>query len=110
MASECAVASLSVVFGEPGGKCFGSLSVGVEDAAVGPLGLQGAVEAFDLAVLPGAVRFDELVPSPEGGYSRGEVVGAAVAEVVVGQDAFDVGDAVLGEVLRCPQQLSLIHI
>jgi hypothetical protein len=63
--AECAVATLSVVVLEPGRKGGGAFVVGEEDLPVGPLGLQGAVEAFDLAVLPGAVGLDELLLGAE---------------------------------------------
>ena len=53
------MASFSVVVLDPGCKRCGSVGVGEELLPVGPFGLQGAVEAFDLAVLPGAVRLDE---------------------------------------------------
>ena len=53
------MATLSVVVLEPRCKCGCAVVVGVEAVAVGPFGLQGAVEPFDLAVLPGAVDFDE---------------------------------------------------
>jgi hypothetical protein len=53
------VASSSVVELEPGVKGSGAVIVGGEDLPVGPLGLEGAVEALDLAVLPGTVRPDE---------------------------------------------------
>jgi hypothetical protein len=49
------VATLIVVGLEPGRKGGGELVVAVEDLPVGPLGLQGAVETLDLAVLPRAV-------------------------------------------------------
>ena len=55
------MAAFSVVVLEPGRKGSGALVVGGEDLAVGPLGGQGSVEPFDLAVLPGAVRADELL-------------------------------------------------
>lgn len=55
------MAAWSVVGVQPGCKSGGALGVGGEDVPVGPLGLQGAVEAFDLAVLPRAVRLDELL-------------------------------------------------
>ena len=50
------MAAASVVVVEPGCKRGGAFGVGGEDVPVGPLGLQGPVEAFDLAVLPWAVR------------------------------------------------------
>jgi hypothetical protein len=56
------VASLVVVVLEPWRKRRGWLGVGAEDLPVGPFDLRGAVEALDLAFLPGAVRFDELLP------------------------------------------------
>src|SRR5699024_12226168 len=83
---------------EPGRKGSGSLGVAGEDLSVGPLGLQGAVEAFDLAVLPGAVRPDELVLGAQFLHDVAYVVGMAVGEVVVGHHSLDPGDAVRGEV------------
>src|SRR3982751_814249 len=59
-AAECAVAASSVVVLDPRGKGGGALVVAGEDLAVGPFGGQRAVEPFDLAVLPRAVRLDEL--------------------------------------------------
>src|SRR5690242_1022426 len=47
------------------GKGGGAVGVAGEHLAVGPFGLQGPVQALDLAVLPGAVRLDELLPGPE---------------------------------------------
>ena len=52
--------------GEPTNQDFAAVLVGVEDLPVGPFGLQGPVEAFDLAVLPGAVRADEQLLDSEG--------------------------------------------
>ena len=49
------MASLIVVVLKPWGKCCAACVVGVEDLPTGPLGLQGAVEALHLAVLPRAV-------------------------------------------------------
>src|SRR5699024_4347080 len=92
------VTSLSVVSLEPGGKGGGSVGVGQEDLAVCPLDLQGAVEAFYFAVLPGAVRLDELVLRADRGDRVSHVVGPAVGEVVVGDYPLDLGDAVGGEV------------
>ena len=62
---------------------------------VGPLCLQGAVEAFDFAVLPGAVRSDELVLRSDGSDELGESGGVLVAPVVVGRYPFD-RDSVVG--------------
>jgi hypothetical protein len=90
------VAPSSVVVLEPGCKRCGAVCVGEEDVPVGPFGLQGAVEAFDLAVLPGAVRLDELLPDPVRGadLAQREPVGPGV----VGDEPLDAGDAVGGEV------------
>jgi hypothetical protein len=60
--------------------------------------LQGAVEAFDFPVLPGAVRADQDVFRAERVEHGLDVVRVPVAEVVVGHDPFDAGDAVRGEV------------
>jgi hypothetical protein len=59
--AQCAVAASSVVVLDPGGKGSCAFVVPGEGLAVGPLGGQGAVEAFDLAVLPRAVRLGELL-------------------------------------------------
>ena len=59
--SEGVVAASVVVVLDPWSERVGSVSVGEEGLAVGPLDLQRAVEAFDLAVLPRAVRLDEDV-------------------------------------------------
>src|SRR3954451_25422930 len=80
---------------EPGGQEGGALVVAGEDPGVGPFGAQGAVEAFDLAVGPGAVRADELLPGSDGGCGGGEVPGDPVVLGVVGDDPLD-GDAVAG--------------
>ena len=50
---------MSVVVLEPGCKGGGAFVVVGEHVAVGPLGLQGSVEALDLAILPWAVRLDQ---------------------------------------------------
>jgi hypothetical protein len=77
-----------------------------EDLPVGPLGGQGAVESFDLAVLPGAVRLDELVRGTQGRHRSFDVGALSVAEVVVGDDPFDTGNAVAGEVFGGSQDES----
>src|SRR3954453_22881966 len=59
LAAGGAVGASSVVVLDPRGKGGGAFVVVGEDLAVGPLGDQGAVEAFGLAVLPWAVRLDE---------------------------------------------------
>jgi hypothetical protein len=64
-AAKCDVSASSVVEVQPGGKRGGVVRVGDEDLPVGPFGLQRAVEPLDLAVLPRAVRLDELVFSAE---------------------------------------------
>src|SRR3954462_4988544 len=67
VSSECAVAASSVVVLAPGSKGRGALIVVGEGLSVGPFGGQGAVEPFDPAVLPGAVRLDELLPGADRG-------------------------------------------
>ena len=62
--------SSSVVVLDPGRKRGGALGVAGEHLPVGPLGLQGAVQSFDLAVLPWAVRFDELLTDAVLGADR----------------------------------------
>ena len=59
------MAASSVVVLQPGRKGGGSIGVAGEDLPVGPLGLQGAVEAFYLAVLPRAVGPDEDMAGAE---------------------------------------------
>lgn len=87
------MAALSVVGLEPWCKGFGALAVVGEHAPVGPFGLQGAVIALDLAVLPRAMRADEDLLGPQVDDGGGEIVGAAVTEMVVGDDALDGWDA-----------------
>ena len=59
--------------------------------------MQGAVESFDLAVLPGAVRFDEDLVDVQFSAERAQRV--AICPGVVGHDLLDDRDAVAGEVL-----------
>ena len=95
--AQCGVASTSVVLLEPWGKGGSPFVVAGEDLPVGPLGGQGAVEPLHLAVLPRAVRADELVLGADG-FNRCFDVGAlAVAEMVVGDHPLDRGDAMAGE-------------
>ena len=61
------MASVIVVVLEPGGKGCGGFGVAGPDLSIGPFGFQGAVEAFDLAVLPGAVGAGEDVVGAEVG-------------------------------------------
>jgi hypothetical protein len=61
VAAEGVVTSSSVVVVEPVVEGGSSLIVAGERLPVGPFGLQGAVEAFCLAVLPGAVGSDPAV-------------------------------------------------
>jgi hypothetical protein len=51
--------------------------------------LQGAVVALHLSVLPRTERLDEHVFGAQSGDGGGDVVGASVAEVVVGDDSFE---------------------
>jgi hypothetical protein len=61
LTADGAVASPVVVVVDEVWQGCGSLIVAGEDLPVGPLVGEGSVEAFDLAVLPRAVRSDELV-------------------------------------------------
>lgn len=99
MSSEGAVASFSVVEREPWGKGVGAFLVAVERLPVGPFLLEGAVESFDLAVLPWAVGLDELVLDAVFLKELGELAAASVRPCVVGHQSFDADDAVRGEVL-----------
>ena len=88
----------SVVELQPGGKRGGTVGVAVEDLPVGPFDLQRAVEPLDLAVLPRAVRLDELVLSAELGNRLLDGGGVAVGQGVVGDQPLNPGDPVGGEV------------
>jgi len=77
-----------------------------EDLPEGPLGGEGAVDAFDLAVSPGAVRFDEALLGPDLRHGFFERDRFPVGVGVVGEDPLDPGDAVGGEELRRAQQQS----
>jgi hypothetical protein len=81
--SDAGVDSLSVVVVQPGCKCGGAVVVAGEDTAVGPFGGEGAVETFDLAVGPGAVRFDEALLGAECADGVLEVGGEPLGERVV---------------------------
>ena len=70
-----------------------------EDLPVGPFGLQRAVEALDLAVLPGAVWSDGEVVSSDHCERISECLAPGVGPVVVGHDLVDLGDPVRGEEL-----------
>lgn len=72
-----------------------------ENLAVGPLDLWDAVEAFDLAVLPGTVRADREVAGSDIGERVLEVAREDVVLRVVADDLFD-PDAVTGEELSGP--------
>ena len=88
----------SVVELQPGGKRGGTVGVAEEDLPVGPFDLQGAVEPLDLAVLPRAVRLDELVLSPELSDCLLDGGGVAVGQGVVGDQPLNPGNLVGGEV------------
>ncbi len=68
-----------------------------EYLTVGPLGLEGAVEALDLAVGQRAMRFDEALLRSKGRHGLMAGVGFSVGEGVVGEDAFNLRDATAGE-------------
>ena len=92
------MASLVVVVVEPWCQGCAALVVADEHLTVCPFGLQGPVEAFHFAVLPGTVRFDRDVFGSELFEHVPEVVAAGVAPVVVGHHFFDPIDAVYREV------------
>ncbi|MBG6181375.1 hypothetical protein IWX62_002588 [Arthrobacter sp. CAN_A1] len=83
---------------EPGCKGLLAVDAAGEHLAVGPFGSLGVVEAFGLAVGPGAVGFDEALGSAEPGDGLLEGCGVSVGERVVGDDAVDPVDAGAGEV------------
>ena len=89
--------AFSVVVVEPGVKGLGALGAAGEYLSVGPFGLECSVEAFDLSVGPGAMRFDEALLRAKGRHGLMEGVGFAVGEGVVGEDAFDPRDAAASE-------------
>lgn len=72
------MASLTVVVIEPGRKCFVSFGVADADLPVGPLGGEDSVEAFDLAVLLGAVGSDQDLAGTDRGKRCLHVVGAGI--------------------------------
>ena len=90
------MASFIVVELDPGGKGGGAFSVAGEDAAVGPFGGEGSVQSLDFAVLPGAVWLDELLPDAVRCADLAQR--PAVGPGVIGDQSFDPGDAVRGEV------------
>ena len=90
------MAAFSVVVLDPGGKGLGAFLVAQINAAVGPFGGQGPVQALDFPVLPGAVRADEFLPDPVASADLAQRF--AVGPGVVGDQPLDAGDAVAGEV------------
>ena len=90
------MAASSVVELEPGRKRSSAFRVRGIGPPVRPLGLQGAVEAFDFPVLPGAVRTDELLPNPV--LSADPAQGVPVRPRVIGDQSFDPSDPMLREV------------
>jgi len=93
-----------VVVVDPWCQSVGPVVVGSEDLLVGPLDLKGSVESFDLAVLPGAVGFDENVFRSQACDDRSDSVAVFVAPMVVGHDLFDLFDAVFSEEDCCALQ------
>ena len=55
---------------QPADRRLASECAVTDHLSEGPLGLQGAVQSFDLAVLPWAVRFDELLTDAVLGADR----------------------------------------
>lgn len=98
--------AFSVVADDPGRKRVGSFNVAGEGLPVGPLDAEGSVDAFDFAVLAGAVALDELLHRAEfydRGFERGRF---SPGQRVVADHAFDAGDAEAGEVGRGADQES----
>lgn len=95
------VDSLSVAVLEPECKGCCSTSVAGEGLPVGPLGREGPVRPFVLAVLPGAVGLEELLPGPEIDDCGLERSSATIGEGVVRDDAFYLSDAVARGVFGC---------
>ena len=83
------MASFSVVAQEPWRERLGAFVVALEDVLVCPLAGEGAVEAFDFTVLPGAVRADELVLDLVSFKEFAEPVAVPVAPGVVGHHPLD---------------------
>lgn len=92
------MASFSVVVVEPWCKGCRSFVVAGEHLPVGPLGGECSVEAFDLAVLPWAVRADELVRDLPLREEFAKSSATPVAPSIVGHLPFD-RDAVASEEL-----------
>ena len=63
--------------------------------------MQGWVEPFDLAVVPGAVGTDEHVPDAPSGQDLADRCAAGAGQVVVGHESFD-GDRGGGERVQGP--------
>ena len=82
-----------VVVIEPGLERFGAFGVGGVDALVGPFSLEGPVEPFDFAVLPGAVGPDGGVVGSDCGEGSSEGAAFRIGPVVVGHDRLDPVDA-----------------
>src|SRR3954454_10588552 len=87
---------------EPGCKSRSALLVRGEHLSIGPLALECAVEALDLAVLPRTVGTDEDLFGTQSRNRGAERV--AVGPRVVGHEPFDPADAVGSEVLGTAQQ------
>jgi hypothetical protein len=85
LASDAVVGAFIVVVVEPGVESSGALVIAGPGAGVGPFGLEGAVEALDFAVLPGAVGLDE------------ELLGAELGDRVVEQGRVPVGEGVVAD-------------
>lgn len=99
------MAASMVVVLEPGRQSVGALLVAGEDLSVRPFDLQGPVEPFDLATLPGAVRADEQLRDA---VARGGITERVEEEVLLGVVGDDLlaGDAMVGEeVDRAGQEL-----
>jgi len=79
---------------------IGSFGVGGEYLSVCPFGGERPVEPLGFAVLPRAVRFDELVADAAVGEEFAQSSSVSVAEGVVGDQSFNALDAAAGEVVE----------
>ena len=101
--------TFSVVVLDPWCKCSCALLVAGDDLTIGPFGGEGAVESFDLSVLPRAVRTNELLNSAQRCADILQVGGVAVRKRVVGQDPLDAADAfALYESVRIPRTARIV--
>ena len=86
-----------VVVLQPFWQDLGALVVCEKWALVRPFDLQGAIEALDFAVLPGAMRADQHLARAQALERELEIVRAPIAKRVVAHHPPDAGDAAAGK-------------